>query len=118
MGRLHQFGAGRWKFTVESPIDLSSQWDWGHDSHDNSSWRQGGGWHANEDGPSTLELFKPLQPFLITWEVVQIAEASGGGGGKGKPKKATSVKAMPDWRNPLGFACNADDSLPAQELIG
>jgi len=101
--RLHQFGAGRYKFTVESPIELQT----------------GGGWGGEdvEYGPSSLELFKPLQPFLINWEVIQHTPQYEGGG-KGGSKKPSSVKAMPDWRNPLGFACNARADLPAEELIG
>lgn len=99
--RLHQFGAGRYKFNVESPIELSS----------------GGGWGGDDSDPynrHTLELFKPMQPFLISWEVLQHASQSG----KGQGKKSSAIKAMPDWRNPMGFACNARADLPAEELIG
>eukprot|EP00927_Polykrikos_kofoidii_P065848 TRINITY_DN61566_c0_g1_i1.p1 TRINITY_DN61566_c0_g1~~TRINITY_DN61566_c0_g1_i1.p1 ORF type:complete len:1315 (+),score=219.40 TRINITY_DN61566_c0_g1_i1:151-4095(+) len=86
---LHQFGAGRWKFTVE------------HDTGDMSQ---------------ALELFKPLQPFLIHWEVLQNSLLSDGGSHKA-PKKPAAVKAMPDWRNPLGFACHVVPDEP-QELLG
>jgi len=65
-----------------------------------------------------LEILKPIQPFSISWEVVQHT-ASTGGGGKGKgPKKPGVVKAMPDWRNPVGFACNTAGTVPAEEHLG
>lgn len=106
--RLHQFGAGRWKFSVESPVRLETEGGWGEGYH--------------EERSTSLELFRPLQPFHITWEVVQhTSREEGGGKGKGKKggaKKAAPVKAMPDWRNPLGYACNARADLPAEELIG
>jgi len=91
--RLHQFGAGRWKFNVESPLE-------------------NGDWDGQAGQPTTMEIFKPFHPFLINWEIVQLGQKKKG------VKKPGTVKAMPDWRNPLGFACNCDDSLPAQELIG
>lgn len=94
--RLHQFGAGRYKFSVESPIELTTSGGWGD---------------HNQDNYSKLELLKPMQPFLIQWEVVQHTSQSWS-------KKPASVKAMPDWRNPMGFACNARADLPAEELIG
>jgi HrpA-like RNA helicase len=102
--RLHQFGAGRYKFNVESPVELQS----------------GGGWGGaeNEYGTTTLELFKPLQPFLIHWEVIQHTTTYDAHTGKKSSKKPAAVKAMPDWRNPLGFACNARADLPAEELVG
>lgn len=102
--RLHQFGAGRYKFTVESPIELETGGGWGGD--------------FSEDNHSTLELFKPLQPFAINWEVVQHSTQWDAQSGKKSTKKPSAVKAMPDWRNPMGFACNARADLPAEELIG
>jgi len=105
--RLHQFGAGRWKFNVELPLDL----------------------YGANDGTerSMVEILKPIQPFLLTWEVIQSnvdARSGGGGGGYGggkgggKGKKTPVVKAMPDWRNPVGFACHTTGSLPAPEHLG
>mmetsp|Transcript_119275 Transcript_119275/g.309503 ORF Transcript_119275/g.309503 Transcript_119275/m.309503 type:complete len:1378 (-) Transcript_119275:291-4424(-) len=94
--RLHQFGAGRWKFSVELALD---------DGED--AWNQ-----------EPMEILKPIQPFLITWEVVQHTSSGGGkGGGKGA-KKPAAVKAMPDWRNPVGFACHAAGTLPPEEHLG
>jgi len=85
--RLHQFGSGRYRFLVE----LTGQ----------------------DEAP--VELFKPLQPFLLTWEVLT---HPGQAGRDGKKKKHPTVRGMCDWRNPLGFACHADDSLPPTEFVG
>merc|ERR1719313_693839 len=67
--RLHQFGSGRYRFFVELP------------DHD-------------ED----IELFKPIHPFQLQWEVLTHpgTQAGGGGGGKkgGAAKKPASVKGM------------------------
>jgi len=102
--RLHQFGAGRWKFNVENPMGRQNFMD---------------NFAPDQEMSPTLELLKPLQPFLINWEVLQFEAAKPGGGGKkGSAKKPSAVKAMPDWRNPLGFACNANYVSPAQELLG
>jgi len=110
---LHQFGAGRWKFTVENPIA---------DSY--GSGAGGGGWGAENAygearATSSLELFKPLHPFLINWEVLQhVAMSQDGGSGKKGAKKPMAVRAMPDWRNPLGYACHVVREGPPQELLG
>lgn len=96
--RFHQFGAGRWKFSVENFVS------WDEDDEDEYVGRP-------------LEILKPLQPFLITWEVMQHAGQEGQSWKKSN-KKPTSVKAMPDWRNPLGFACNCAKTQPPQELLG
>jgi len=87
--RMHQFGAGRWKFNVEFPCE------------------QGG---VPTHGP--VEILKPVQPFLLSWEVVQHTTQRTGGG------KAKGVKAMPDWRNPVGFACHCQtrEEPPAEHL--
>mmetsp|Transcript_122828 Transcript_122828/g.244314 ORF Transcript_122828/g.244314 Transcript_122828/m.244314 type:complete len:823 (-) Transcript_122828:135-2603(-) len=97
--RMHQFGAGRWKFTVENPLNTNGE---------SSDWVV--------EAPQTIELLKPLQPFLLNWEVLQHTIPEDGG--SKKAKKPAIVKAMPDWRNPMGFACHCTDELPAQEHIG
>lgn len=103
--RLHQFGAGRWKFSVEL-----------HTSQVDEDWQEA----QNPPPMQILEILKPSQPFLINWEVVQHTtsqEFSFGKGGKG-PKKLSFVKALPDWRNPVGFACHAAGTVPAEEHLG
>lgn len=84
--RLHQFGSGRYRFSVELP--------------------------GKDESP--VELFKPLQPFLLQWEVL----THPGHTRDAKKKKPMSVRGMCDWRNPLGFACNVNHSLPPTELLG
>mmetsp|Transcript_75920 Transcript_75920/g.165608 ORF Transcript_75920/g.165608 Transcript_75920/m.165608 type:complete len:1381 (-) Transcript_75920:60-4202(-) len=104
--RLHQFGAGRWKFSVE----LQRVEDEAGDDDE---------WGGRREG--SYEILKPLQPFLLNWEVVQHVSSSSGGGGKGGgkgAKKTSVVKAMPDWRNPCGFACHAAGTLPPEEQLG
>jgi len=128
---LHQFGAGRWKFSVENfcPSAYGQQWGGGGWGGGGNQWGQGyeayqeeGQEEAEEEQRAgTLELFKPLQPFLINWEVLQNAPADSGGKGGGKKgggKKPSAVKAMPDWRNPLGYACHVVKDGPPQELLG
>eukprot|EP00930_Biecheleria_cincta_P099212 TRINITY_DN90857_c0_g1_i1.p1 TRINITY_DN90857_c0_g1~~TRINITY_DN90857_c0_g1_i1.p1 ORF type:complete len:1288 (-),score=243.86 TRINITY_DN90857_c0_g1_i1:42-3905(-) len=93
--RFHQFGAGRWKFTVENPV-------------------------LGDGEMEMLELVRPVQPFLINWEVMQhqglATDATQEDMQHRKPEK---VKAMPDWRNPLGFACDVRPEVtPAREHIG
>eukprot|EP00928_Gymnodinium_smaydae_P088006 TRINITY_DN7216_c0_g1_i2.p1 TRINITY_DN7216_c0_g1~~TRINITY_DN7216_c0_g1_i2.p1 ORF type:complete len:1398 (-),score=312.91 TRINITY_DN7216_c0_g1_i2:290-4483(-) len=108
--RLHQFGAGRWKFTVENPLAKNGDY---YDDYE--------GYEEDWKGAATLELFKPLQPYLLTWEVLQFSPGSEGGGGKGGKKgakKPMSVKAMPDWRNPLGFACHVVREGAPQQFLG
>jgi len=107
--RMHQFGAGRWKFSVESALG------------------PGGGDADTEAAPRgdhrMMEILKPLQPFLLNWEVIQHAgqctsgEGSASKKGGGPPKRLAPVKALPDWRNPLGFACHASGTLPAEEHL-
>eukprot|EP00929_Paragymnodinium_shiwhaense_P055522 TRINITY_DN27810_c0_g3_i2.p1 TRINITY_DN27810_c0_g3~~TRINITY_DN27810_c0_g3_i2.p1 ORF type:complete len:1527 (+),score=477.80 TRINITY_DN27810_c0_g3_i2:119-4699(+) len=154
---VHQFGAGRWKFTIECPVDLStatsssSMWQPGDDGQwedENDEWENNGGWEQSgwdqsgwqggygeeaqtngtngakaDTGPTTLEVLKPLQPYLVNWEVLQMASSDPGGGGKGGgkkggSKKAGSVKAMLDWRNPLGYACHVVQTGYPEELLG
>lgn len=81
--RLHMFGSGRYRFFVEIP---------------------------NSEEPP-VELFKPLHPFLIQWEVLSHP-------GRDGMKKPSTVRGMCDWRNPLGFACHVDDTMPPAELLG
>jgi len=92
--RCHQFGAGRWKFNIDNPLSEG---------------------HGIEE-PDTLELVRPVHPFLINWEVMQ---HQGQTGPEQQGKKPEKVKAMPDWRNPLGFACDVrPDCTPAREHLG
>eukprot|EP00933_Yihiella_yeosuensis_P004610 TRINITY_DN108988_c0_g1_i1.p1 TRINITY_DN108988_c0_g1~~TRINITY_DN108988_c0_g1_i1.p1 ORF type:complete len:849 (+),score=195.98 TRINITY_DN108988_c0_g1_i1:84-2549(+) len=83
--RLHMFGSGRYRFFV----------DRGHDEE-------------------AVELFKPLQPFALSWEVL----THPGKGSNKAGKKAPTLRGMCDWRNPLGFACHCDDSTPPTEFVG
>ncbi|CAE8712156.1 unnamed protein product, partial [Polarella glacialis] len=73
--RMHMFGSGRYRFFVEVP--------------------------GLEEG--SVELFKPLHPFALSWEVL-----SHPGTGHNKSKKSPTVRGMCDWRNPIGFACHVD----------
>lgn len=94
--RFHQFGAGRWKFTIENPV-LGADCEM-----------------------ETLELVRPVQPFLINWEVLQHQGlATDATEAEMQYRKPEKVKAMPDWRNPLGFACDIRPEVwPAREHIG
>eukprot|EP00439_Symbiodinium_sp_Y106_P077269 s1139_g16.t1 len=90
--RCHQFSAGRWRFNVECLLHA-------------------GGSESEE----ILEIVRPIQPFLITWDVLQRSERSEG---EELIKKPGKVQAMPDWRNPLGFACDVRPELtPAREHL-
>jgi hypothetical protein len=96
--RFHQFSAGRWKFNLESPVRY---------------------YDDEGDGLDYLELIRPIQPFMLNWEILQhsgqLQDAGKQGGGK--PGK---VKAMTDWRNPIGMACDVrpDTPKPAREHLG
>jgi len=97
--RFHQFSAGRWKFNLQSPVRY---------------------YDDEGDGMDYLELIRPIQPFMLNWEILQHAgqlEDAGKGGGGGKSGK---VKAMTDWRNPIGMACDVrpDTPKPAREHLG
>lgn len=59
------------------------------------------------------ELFKPIHPFMLQWDVLTHP-----GDGANTKKKPSTVKGMCDWRNPLGFACHVDDSMPPTEFVG
>ncbi|CAE7217436.1 spn-E [Symbiodinium sp. CCMP2456] len=90
--RCHQFSAGRWRFNVECLLHA-------------------GGSESEE----VLEIVRPIQPFLLTWDVLQCSERSEG---EELIKKPGKVQAMPDWRNPLGFACDVRPELtPAREHL-
>jgi len=60
-----------------------------------------------------VELFKPLHPFMLQWDALTHP-----GDSANTKKKPSTVKGMCDWRNPLGFACHVDDSLPPTEFVG
>ncbi|CAJ1455761.1 unnamed protein product [Effrenium voratum] len=81
--RLHMFGSGRYRFFVEKR-------------------------NSEEEA---VELFKPIHPFMLQWDVLTHP-------GDSAKKKPPVVKGMCDWRNPLGFACHVDTSLPATEFVG
>eukprot|EP00929_Paragymnodinium_shiwhaense_P055519 TRINITY_DN27810_c0_g1_i3.p1 TRINITY_DN27810_c0_g1~~TRINITY_DN27810_c0_g1_i3.p1 ORF type:complete len:405 (+),score=106.75 TRINITY_DN27810_c0_g1_i3:644-1858(+) len=101
--RFHQFSAGRWKFTLETPLPDYS----GHNGQ-----------------LAMIEVTRPIQPYNLNWEVLYHNGQVGRDGqppapapaaGTSKPEK---VKAMPDWRNPLGFACDVRTAIPAREHFG
>eukprot|EP00930_Biecheleria_cincta_P083751 TRINITY_DN73261_c0_g1_i1.p1 TRINITY_DN73261_c0_g1~~TRINITY_DN73261_c0_g1_i1.p1 ORF type:complete len:900 (+),score=213.79 TRINITY_DN73261_c0_g1_i1:219-2702(+) len=81
--RMHMFGSGRYRFFVELP--------------------------GSDEAP--VELFRPLQPFALQWDVLTHP-------GRGQKKKPSTVKGMCDWRNPIGFACHVDDAMPPAEFVG
>ncbi|CAK9001817.1 unnamed protein product [Durusdinium trenchii] len=81
--RLHMFGSGRYRFFVE------------------------------RSDKEPVELFKPIHPFMLQWDVLTHP-----GGSVNNKKKPPTVKGMCDWRNPLGFACHVDETLPPTEFVG
>ncbi|CAE7481272.1 unnamed protein product [Symbiodinium sp. CCMP2456] len=71
-----------------------------------------------ELGPP-INIYKPVTPYEVNWEITEVpAEGSGGGtqGSRkvGKVVKPKVSKGRCQWRNPVGFMCSTDTSEAAE----
>ncbi|CAK9004741.1 unnamed protein product, partial [Durusdinium trenchii] len=66
-----------------------------------------------ELGPP-INIYKPVTPYEVNWEILDTPEPQSGAGGApkraGKVTKTKVIKGRCQWRNPVGFMCSTDIS--------